>query len=132
MGVERTAHRLEHILEAIRGIEDTVAGLSRDTVMEHWTLRSAVERGLEIISEATRHLPSELTDAHPEVPWKTSEGSAISCGTNTTGSSRTSFGRSQAKGWFRSGQRLKRCSRKWAEGNDAQRAGHLIRSSTLT
>jgi len=74
MGVERTAHRLEHILEAIRGIEDTVAGLSRDTVMEHWTLRSAVERGLEIISEATRHLPSELTDAHPEVPWRNIRG----------------------------------------------------------
>jgi uncharacterized protein with HEPN domain len=67
---ERVVDRLEHILEAIRGIEDTTAGLSRETVMEHWTLRSAVERGVEVISEAARHLPPELTDAHPDVPWK--------------------------------------------------------------
>jgi len=74
MQVERLADRLDHILEAITGIEDTIAGLSRDTVMEHWTLRSAVERGIEIISEAARHVPLELTDAYPDVPWKNIRG----------------------------------------------------------
>jgi hypothetical protein len=70
MDAERLADRLGHILEAIDGIEGTIAGLSRETVMEHWTLRSAVERGIEIISEAARHVPSELTDAYPDVPWR--------------------------------------------------------------
>jgi Nucleotidyltransferase domain len=72
MQVERLADRLDHILEAINGIEDTIAGLSRDTVMEHWTLRSAVERGIQIISEAApspvgagRCLPRRPLEEHP-------------------------------------------------------------------
>jgi uncharacterized protein with HEPN domain len=28
-----------------------------------------VERGLEIISEASRHLPETVKAAHPEIPW---------------------------------------------------------------
>jgi uncharacterized protein with HEPN domain len=71
---ERTGDRLEDILDAINGIEGTIAGLSQNTVMEHWTLRSAVERGIEIISEAARHLPQELIDAHPEIAWRNIRG----------------------------------------------------------
>ena len=33
-------------------------------------LRQAIERNVEIISEASRKLPAELTDAHPDVAWK--------------------------------------------------------------
>ena len=33
-------------------------------------LRLAVERCVEIISEASRHLPSEMKSKHPEVPWQ--------------------------------------------------------------
>jgi len=29
----------------------------------------AIERNLQIIGEAVNHLPGEITDAHPEVPW---------------------------------------------------------------
>lgn len=29
----------------------------------------AVERNLQIIGEAAKHLPAELTDAHPEIAW---------------------------------------------------------------
>lgn len=28
-----------------------------------------VERGIEIISEASRHLPDDLKARHPEIPW---------------------------------------------------------------
>jgi uncharacterized protein with HEPN domain len=31
--------------------------------------RWLVERGIEIISEASRHLPDELKARHPEIPW---------------------------------------------------------------
>ena len=34
----------------------------------------AVTRCLEIISEASRRLPNELKDRHPEVPWKNMAG----------------------------------------------------------
>ena len=33
-------------------------------------LRRAVERSLEIISEASRHIPTDLQAAHPEIPWR--------------------------------------------------------------
>ena len=31
--------------------------------------QDAVERNLQIIGEAATHLPDEVTEAHPEVPW---------------------------------------------------------------
>jgi len=37
-------------------------------------LRDAVERGIEIISEASRHLPEDLKAEHPEVPWRSAAG----------------------------------------------------------
>ena len=32
--------------------------------------RRIVERNVEIISEASRRLPDDLKDRHPEIPWK--------------------------------------------------------------
>lgn len=29
----------------------------------------AIERNVQIIGEATNHLPAEITDAHPEIGW---------------------------------------------------------------
>ncbi|HIY67269.1 MAG TPA: DUF86 domain-containing protein [Candidatus Agrococcus pullicola] len=29
----------------------------------------AIERNLQVIGEAVKHLPTEITDAHPEIPW---------------------------------------------------------------
>ena len=33
-------------------------------------MQRALERGLEIISEASRHLPDDLKDRHPHIPWR--------------------------------------------------------------
>ena len=33
-------------------------------------LRRAVERSLEIVGEAARHISDETLSAHPEIPWK--------------------------------------------------------------
>lgn len=33
-------------------------------------LRHGVQRGIEIISEAVRHIPDELLQLSPDVPWK--------------------------------------------------------------
>jgi uncharacterized protein with HEPN domain len=35
-----------------------------------WQLQWLVERGVEIISEASRHLTNELKARHPEIPWE--------------------------------------------------------------
>jgi uncharacterized protein with HEPN domain len=33
-------------------------------------VRQSVERSLEIISEASRHLPAEIQERKPEIPWR--------------------------------------------------------------
>ena len=34
-----------------------------------WESQWIVERGIEIISEASRHLPAEMKARHPSIPW---------------------------------------------------------------
>lgn len=61
--------RLLDILDAIRGIDETLGGLTFDTYQSVWHLRRATERGIEIISEASRHIPTELKQRYPAIPW---------------------------------------------------------------
>lgn len=65
---------LDEIIEAIEGIEAATAGKKLTDFSESWILKHAVQRGLEIISEASRHLPDELLEAAPEIPWKQIRG----------------------------------------------------------
>jgi uncharacterized protein with HEPN domain len=68
---DRTAlPRLYDIPRAIEGISGTVTGISYETYIDTWHLRAAVERGIEIISEASRHIPSEMKARSPEIPWQ--------------------------------------------------------------
>jgi uncharacterized protein with HEPN domain len=62
--------RLEHILEAIREIESFAAGRTLEDYLSQAWLRFATQRGIEIVSEASRHLPDELKARHPEIPWR--------------------------------------------------------------
>jgi uncharacterized protein with HEPN domain len=61
---------LADILAEIDGIEAAVAGRSIEEFRREWLFRRGVERGIEIISEASRRLPQELQQRRPEVPWK--------------------------------------------------------------
>lgn len=40
------------------------------TSKREWMLKRAVERGLEIVSEASRHIPPEVRATRPDIPWK--------------------------------------------------------------
>ncbi len=55
--------------EAISGIYQTLEGVDLDNFSNSWALQRAVERGLEIISEASRGLPEADKAAYPDVPW---------------------------------------------------------------
>ncbi len=57
------------ILEAIEHIRAEMAGVSIDAFEAHWRKRWLVERGVEIISEASPRLTDELKARHPEIPW---------------------------------------------------------------
>src|SRR6266478_3000147 len=62
--------RIHDMLESIRGIEKALAGKAIRDYERSWLLRSAVERGIEIISEASRHLGRDLKAQHKDVRWK--------------------------------------------------------------
>jgi len=62
--------RVNDMLESIRGIEKAIAGKSYRDYERSWLLRSAVERGIEIISEASRHIPRDIKAAYKNVRWK--------------------------------------------------------------
>ncbi|MFL9827086.1 DUF86 domain-containing protein [Rhodoplanes sp. SY1] len=51
-------------------MEEALAGVSFDDYAGSWLLRSAVERGVEVISEASRHIGADAKARHPEVRWK--------------------------------------------------------------
>jgi uncharacterized protein with HEPN domain len=58
------------IRAAITGIDNLVAGVTYDAFSQNWGMQRAVERGLEIISEATRHIPDEYKALAAEIPWR--------------------------------------------------------------
>ena len=61
--------RLNDIIEAIEHIRSVMAGVTLDAFEVDWQKRWLVERGVEIISEASRRLTDELKARHPEIPW---------------------------------------------------------------
>jgi uncharacterized protein with HEPN domain len=62
--------RLTDIVEAIGRIQLVLHGVSLEAFENEWRSQWLVERGLEVISEASRHLPDELKARHPEIPWR--------------------------------------------------------------
>ena len=59
-------------------ILDTVARLrriqTRGDLMQDEVLYDAALRNLQTLSEATQHLPEELKQRYPEIPWKQISG----------------------------------------------------------
>jgi uncharacterized protein with HEPN domain len=61
---------LEHIREAMGLIAHYVRGRQRSDLDRDPMLRQAIERNIEIISEASRRVPAALKARHPAVPWR--------------------------------------------------------------
>lgn len=60
---------LSDILEAIGRIRDVLGNKSLEEFEADWRAQWLVERGVEIISEASRRLPDDLKSRNPEIPW---------------------------------------------------------------
>jgi uncharacterized protein with HEPN domain len=56
--------------EAIEGITALSADRSYEAFVQDWGRQRAVERGLEIISEASRHIPDDQKALAPDIPWR--------------------------------------------------------------
>ncbi len=65
-----TLLKLHDIKEAVAGISETLDGVDYDKYKGDWEKRRATERGIEIVSEASRHVPQSLKDKHSDIPWQ--------------------------------------------------------------
>ena len=62
--------RLTDIVEAIERVDGALTDVSLEAFENDWQRQWLVERGVEIISEASRHLPDDLKARNPEIPWQ--------------------------------------------------------------
>lgn len=67
---ERDAGYLWDMLDSARNISDFVRGLSYQQYLQDKKLQLAVERAIEIIGEAARHVSEAFRQAHSEIPWQ--------------------------------------------------------------
>lgn len=64
------AERLEHISTAIRNIRQFTTGHTRESFERDLAIRLAVERLLEVISEASRYIPSAAKSTEQHIDWR--------------------------------------------------------------
>ena len=70
MNVEKVRTRLGDMLLAMERLELIVGGLDFDTFKSSFEKQWLVDRGVEIVSEACRHLPDDMCAAYPAISWK--------------------------------------------------------------
>lgn len=66
--------RLEDILEAATTIEAYIQGFNYETFLRDRRTVDAVTRNLEIIGEAVKHLPDDITEQVTGIPWRAIAG----------------------------------------------------------
>ena len=64
-----SGQRVADIAQSINRCQRYVGALSSDDPNLVDMAEDAIERNLQIIGEAAKHLPAEITDAHPEIAW---------------------------------------------------------------
>jgi uncharacterized protein with HEPN domain len=70
----KVAHVIHDILEAIERIQEVTLGKSLGDFEASWQLRWLVQRAIEIISEASRAIPDDLSSTRPGIPWRKVRG----------------------------------------------------------
>jgi len=73
MSLDELAY-LKHMLDEARYLEGTAANLAQRDFLTDPTLQRAFVRSLEIIGEATKHVPQSLRTRYPTVPWRAMAG----------------------------------------------------------
>src|SRR4051812_14032859 len=62
--------RLNDIIRAIDGAEVTIKKAEFETFQSVYHMARTAERSIEIISEASRHIPQTLKEGYPDIPWR--------------------------------------------------------------
>ena len=66
----RDAAHLWDIVETSRDIREFTAGVKPHEYLVDRKLQLAIERAIEIIGEAARHLSDAFKPDHPDIPWR--------------------------------------------------------------
>lgn len=66
----RTAERLRDMLDAIQQLEILIDHYPKTKLEYDRMALAAFERFVEILSEASRHVPVELKDTESHIPWR--------------------------------------------------------------
>ncbi|MEO5805637.1 HepT-like ribonuclease domain-containing protein [Devosia sp.] len=68
---DRATYRLQDIKQSIVHIRTLLRHKTFASMYEDAATRAAFERFLEILSEASRHVPDDLKASHgPDIPWR--------------------------------------------------------------
>ena len=70
MADRRTYWRLQDMKQAISDIKTLLSDKSLQTLDRERATRAAFERFLEILSEASRHVPNEWKEEFKQIPWR--------------------------------------------------------------
>jgi uncharacterized protein with HEPN domain len=62
--------RLADMINAIENIRVVMRNVSLDQFETDWQKRWLVERGIQIVSEAIRHLPDDIRVRNANIPWR--------------------------------------------------------------
>lgn len=65
---------LSDILEAVRRIEEYLAGMTFEAFLQDTKTQDAVMRNLEIIGEAAKQVSDDLRDRYQSIPWRSMAG----------------------------------------------------------
>lgn len=65
---------VKHILECIDIVEGYIKDLSEGGFMASREKQDAVMRRIEIIGEAVKHIPDDVKEKYPDVPWRRISG----------------------------------------------------------
>ena len=65
---------LKHIRDEISYLEAESTGIDKDAFLGDETRKRAFIRSIEIIGEATKHIPEEIRDAYPQIQWRAIAG----------------------------------------------------------
>jgi uncharacterized protein with HEPN domain len=65
---------LVDIVTAIDEIEEFTRGMDYPNFASDKKTINAVIRSLEVLGEATKHIPATIREKHPDIPWKNMAG----------------------------------------------------------
>lgn len=61
---------MQDILDAIDFVSDNLEGMSFEEFSNNELLNRSIIHTLEIAGEATKGVPSEFRERHPDIPWR--------------------------------------------------------------